>query len=157
MPLTKKTPVAKRPVTRRRLVPVAETRDLTAGQRHVLDATLAKMAELRNDRDNIDAEYVVLEAKALELLDLLDMKKSSTTLSDGSSVSATRIQAERAVIDEARLKKRLGAFLWGKVTTQALDRKKLEQAVASGEVKAAAVADCTDLFPNKPFVKITRR
>ncbi len=61
----------------------------------------------------------------------------------GSVYQATLVQPTRAVLDEEKLRKKIGGPMWNKVTTRSLDMKKLEAYMASDPTLAMKVASCT--------------
>jgi hypothetical protein len=95
------------------------------------------------------------------LLQVMDeMGKVTVTIrgeSSGTRLTAARIDSAREVIDEAKLKKQLGSALWSKVTTLALDHKKLQDAMAKGLVDPNVVAQCAESVHHRPYVKISER
>ena len=95
------------------------------------------------------------------LLQVLDeIGKATVTIraeEPGTRVTATAVHTASEVIDEPKLKKRLGHELWSKVTTLALDRKKLQDAMAQGLVDPNVVAQCAESVPRRPYVKLTER
>lgn len=64
----------------------------------------------------------------------------------------TVVRGTMVKINEAGLKKALGAPLWRKVTKQVLDKSKLEEMVNSGDVDLNTVAAYTDVVPKKAYV-----
>lgn len=84
-------------------------------------------------------------------------RKSYTAERGGQKWGVSFVQGESVVLDEAKLKKRLGAAMWSKITTRALDRKKLEAFIHSGEVSTADVAACSDLIPKKPHTRVSKK
>lgn len=65
----------------------------------------------------------------------------------------TVVASERSTIDEAGLKKSLGAPLWNKITTSSLDRQLLKQAMLTGAVDPVLVAQHTTVQQNKPHIR----
>ena len=81
---------------------------------------------------------------------------ASIRQADGDGhIRATAITASREVIDTERLKKAVGAELWRKITTLALDHQKLQDAMARGLVDPNVVAQCSSSVTNRPYIKIT--
>jgi hypothetical protein len=91
-----------------------------------------------------------------DLLVSLKRKNVETQVPEGV-VTTVLIQNTADVIDEAALRKRIGAAAWKKVTRPVLDAGLLEAAIANGEVDANAVAQCTETRTSKPFVKVAAK
>lgn len=73
-------------------------------------------------------------------------------------VTAKRMQNTGEVVDEAALKKELGAKLWKKVTTPTLDKDKLEEAIVTGLVDPVVVAKHTKtITTSSPYIRFNRR
>jgi len=79
----------------------------------------------------------------------------SATLPTGETVKGTLVQGTRVVIDGERLQKQLTASQWKKVTTNTLDNRKLEAAVAIGVIDANVVAAVSTVNDVKPYVKVS--
>lgn len=99
------------------------------------------------------------KAHTAELCDLMQASKDKTikvTTSDGLIAQGTLVAPQPTlVLDEGKLKKNLGAKLWVAITTRVLDRKKLDAFLASGEIDAAVIAQCSNESPRTPYIKIT--
>lgn len=67
----------------------------------------------------------------------------------------TVVRGTTVKINEASLKKALGAPLWRKVTKQVLDKPKLEEMVNSGDVDLNVVAAHTEVIPKKAYVSFS--
>lgn len=74
---------------------------------------------------------------------------------NGRFYRATRVAAERAVIDEDGLRKELGARNFARVTKVTVDRKKLEDAVHQGLIPQEVVGKHIRLEQNKPSIRYT--
>jgi hypothetical protein len=72
-----------------------------------------------------------------------------------ATVKATIVEGSTIVLDEAKLKKKLGAPVWKKLLKWSLDRQLLEDAIARGTVSATTVAECSEEKPRAAFVKLT--
>lgn len=78
------------------------------------------------------------------------------TVEDGpDNILGTWVQGTRITIDEARLRKELGAAAFDKLCSKKLDGQLLEEAIAKGQIDATLVASCSNEAPNKPYVKLT--
>lgn len=133
----------------------------------------AKNVKAGNDWEGamaVDAEALVgvkAEIKKLKVTEdelagsLLDRmedhkrKALKVTFSDGSVHNITRVQATKVHILWDKLRKRIGAGLWNKITIRVPDSKLLEAHIANGDIDATIVAECSEETSNKPFVKVT--
>lgn len=106
---------------------------------------------LRHQQEQLDG----VQAELIDWLDSRDQKTLSIDLPDGRNIKGTAIHGTRVIIDEPRLKKTLGAKLFNKLTKRVLDKNKLEDAMASGEVNPLDVATCSDEKHNRPYMKVT--
>jgi hypothetical protein len=98
-----------------------------------------------------------LELTQAELCELMvmDEEPSISFKHDGVKIQGTVILGTRIKIREAQLKKALGAKGWARITSLTLDKKKLEDAIARGDIDPNVVAQYSDELPNKPYIKIT--
>lgn len=115
---------------------------------------VARLQELKQERDAIDAEIKEMQQEVIDALDELNEKSISVDI-EGRQVKATKVEPVRTTIDEASLKRALGEKSWMKVSTRILDKKKLEAFIATGEIDAMVVAECTTENPSSPYIKIT--
>lgn len=72
-----------------------------------------------------------------------------------ATVKATVVGGTLIVLDEVKLKKKLGVALWKKLQKTSLDRQLLEDAIGRGQVQASVVAECSEEKQKKPYVKFT--
>lgn len=115
---------------------------------------IATLESLRNDKDRIDAQIKELQSELIDHLDAMETKTLSVDM-DGRPVTLTRVQAVRTKIDDTALRLVLDKNIWLKVTTRVLDAKKLEAHIASGEVDALTVSECTSEVLNSPYIKLS--
>jgi hypothetical protein len=119
-----------------------------------LNNRIVRLQELKQERDAIDAEIKAMQQEVIDALDDLNEKSISVDI-EGRQVKATKVEPVRTTIDENSLKRALGEKAWMKVSTRILDKKKLEAYIATGEVDAMVVAECTTENPSSPYIKIT--
>lgn len=130
-------------------------------QQQSQDAQLAALQEaivnMRQNKDQIatlSEEVGKLEADAIALMK--KMNRKSVSFQRGKRhYRGTLVAGSRMILDEARLKKRVGLAIWRKITSLRIDQAKLEAAIANGTIKSAVVADCTSEVPNKEYVRVT--
>lgn len=75
---------------------------------------------------------------------------------DGNSLSETLVQPESVVIDEDRLKRKIGAEAWKSVTKVVLDKKALEGKISAGAINLQAVASVSTTEEGTPYLRVTR-
>lgn len=105
-------------------------------------------------------DYIALKqqiASAQEALDELaaELIPLITDPVEVDGIRVTKIAPTRVVIDEPRLKKALGAAAWKRVQKTVLDRDRLETQVAEGKIDVNVVATCSEIVPNKPYLKVS--
>lgn len=99
-------------------------------------------------------DSLVLQHKMEQGL-LIEMLGDAKTATAGAwKVTVVRVQ--RMKINEAGLKKALGARVFNKFCNMQLDRSKLEEAINAGAVDPTVVSQHTEFVNNKPFVRITK-
>lgn len=119
------------------------------------ESIISEVALLRAEGADIADQVKVKQSEVLTLLKRAGINSHKFIDSDGHSLSTTVVQGTKIALDEEKLRKKVGAALWNKITTRVLDRKKLEAFVASGEVSQTVLAQCSDETPNTPYIKIT--
>ena len=134
-----------------------------AAQRIIGERPKAPTDKIITFRD-MKATIKGLEAEAKhvqsEIIDFIKGKGNKTMSAEdtkGVTVTATVVESTSIAIDEARLKKAVGAQVWKKITTPRLDDKLLEQAIQSGEVDVNVVAQCTTETPRSPYLRLTEK
>lgn len=106
-----------------------------------------KIADLNDTLKDINTDL---------LIGLTDRGVSTHTfVRNGRRYKVTKVQGKSLVIDEKKLRKRVGAAMWNRITTRTLDRKKLDAYVASGEVNTTVLAECSHEVDKTPYVKVT--
>ena len=76
-------------------------------------------------------------------------------LPDGRT--AVVVSPERTVIDEVKLKKKLGARKYATIVKTTVDKDKLEAKVASGAIDMLDVAECATVVPSAKYIKVVGR
>jgi len=105
----------------------------------------------------VAAEAATREAQA-ELVTAMSArgyKTMTTDLDDGIRYKVTVVQAERLDVNEAGLRKALGAGVYDKLCDLKLNRQKLEVAVAEGRVDPVVVATHASKRLLTPYVKLS--
>lgn len=111
---------------------------------------------LNSRKDKIDAEVKQLRDELLVEVIALKVKTIPVTIG-ARTFKVTKVEPKGGVIiDEVALRNALGEKDWLKVSTRTLDTKKLEANIASGEVDANKVSECSvEKEPSAPYIKIT--
>jgi hypothetical protein len=60
-------------------------------------------------------------------------------------------------LDQAMLKRKLGAAAWKLITSEVLDKRKLEAAMVTEQIDPGIVAACSTEKPKKSYVTVTRK
>lgn len=91
------------------------------------------------------------------MIDLLHkLRKKSASIKDGGKYyKATIVSPERVDIDEKGLAKEIGATAFRKVSDLKVNRKKLEEALASGELSAEVVGKHLHTKDARPYIRFT--
>lgn len=133
--------------TRRRKKKATLTPEVIAELGEMVDTIHANRAFVKKVNDDTAKlqEQVIAKMKQHRI----DRFKSA------SKINASVIEGTSMVIDDVKLRRRLGARLWGKVTKTVLDKKMLEAAIAAKEVDPIIVAECTEEVPRTPYIKTT--
>ncbi len=106
------------------------------------------------------------EVRTIQTALIAEMQDSGTRkamvdriLADGklSTTIGTLTEPVSVVIDEAKLKRAVGAATFRKLCKEVMDKGKLEQAVQDGLVDIAVVAECSDEVARGPYVRITTK
>lgn len=118
---------------------------------------LLSLGDVKHEIAELQEQSKALEAELLDDLDEMDEKSLTVTTTAGEVLTGTKVQGERVQINDTALKKKLGATMWNKVTERVLDKRKLEDQIAAGEVEVADVAAASTTAKNKPYVKVTRK
>ena len=116
-----------------------------------LDKHLSAYVEARRQRDA--AVKTISANKTLIMEELERLGKDEYENTEGNRVVVT--SSTSSVIDVERLRKRLGAAMWNKITTRVLDGKKLDAYVSSGEIRPIIVAACTVDKTGDSYIKVT--
>lgn len=133
--------------------PKTKAEPLTDEAKAGLDAKVTSLKDMRLEAKGLEEDIKSTQA---ELLDAFRRHGITTwQVKEGRKkiAGATFQQQTREVVNQPKLKKRLGSKLWNKVTRRMLDDKLLAQAIKDGEVSAADVAACSDTVPNNPFIR----
>jgi hypothetical protein len=127
--------------------------------RRLMEAAM-ELAEVKNERARIANKEKKLTGTVLSLMvnegfATATRRTFKAETESGSVVTATYVQGERQVVDQDRLKKKVGASLFNKLCNLVLDQKKLEVAIGDGTVSATDVAAVTETLDSAPYVRVS--
>jgi len=111
--------------------------------------------ELKREAKGLDEQIKDIQR---EVLAAMLKRKDKTLVVDvegNRTVKATLVQPTNTRLDAEKLEVALGEKTWLLVSTRVLDQKKLEARIATEEVDAGIVAECTTTTPGTSYVKIT--
>lgn len=120
-----------------------------------LDEKIVRLDDLRGQVKGLNADIAELQEEVLEDMASLGLNSRTVRQPNGKPLKATRMQNTSLVFNEPALRKRLGSVLWNKVSTRSLDKRKLEQQIAEGNIAAQILAECSEEKTTKPFVKVS--
>lgn len=116
-----------------------------------------RLADAKVALAEAEAEMRSVQQSLIERMREVGTTKVTGEDGDGRVVTAALVEPTKVVIDEDKLKRRLGAATFRKVGKTVLDKTKLEEAVKTGTVQIQDVAACSDEVPISPHIKITRK
>lgn len=102
------------------------------------------------------AEAAVHEIEP-EVVDLFHQEGLTTVTLQGTrfgKLTGTLVESTTVTVDEAKLKKSIGATAYKKLTKPVLDKGLLEDAMARGVVDPNTVSACSIEKPRKPYVLV---
>jgi len=120
------------------------------------DDLLRRYAEARRAEEDAKRRRALVEEELMAEMTKSQLKSTSTR-DGGKRLQVTYVQGETASIDEAGLRKALGATAFRKYTVEKLDRKRLEAAMDTGEVDPIVVGQFVSVAPSKPYLRFTEK
>jgi len=112
--------------------------------------------EAKAELDKAQARLDELAARLIKMMEQ-DQRKSYTWRVGDQICTLTYVQGHTIHVDEPGLRRKLTARVFDKYTRRVLDRKKMEQAIDTGEVDRVTIAPFLTERPNKPFLKYSVR
>lgn len=113
---------------------------------------LVELADIKLQAARLAAREKQVKKDILAQLKQSKFKSTSVTMGLGT-FKATLVEPETVVIDPERLKLKVGAQLWEKITVRVLDTGKLDEVVASGQITKVQVADCSEIKASEPYIR----
>lgn len=129
---------------------------MASKQTEAMTADLVLLAELRDTIKAAEEEAGIISKRLLDDMQKAGLRRVAGQLANGQRVKGTLVEPTHMVLDEAKLKRRLGAVLWNKITSRVLDRKKLDALISTGVIAPGTIAQVTTEVPTTPYVKITK-
>ena len=129
-----------------------------------IDQQIRHLDRLKRIKDQAEADFNEAQERFVKMMESLGQQSASTSSADvitseGKRVlrrwKATVVSSSTTKVNEVTLKKALGATVWKKVTKTVLDMRKLEDAVATGEVDPVVVASHSEIVPRKAYVRLS--
>lgn len=118
---------------------------------------LMKVAvEAKKNKEEADRLYKMAQEQVIERLEA-KQQKSASVKDGGKKYKITYVKNERTTIDSDGLKKEMGARAFNKYTVRTLDKKKLEEGIALGDVDQVLVGKHVSIQPSSPFLRITEQ
>ena len=115
---------------------------------------LTRFIEAKKAADHAKRELELAEEELIESLRAAGDK--STSLTEGDKVQrATVVQTESTKIDEDGLRKAVGVKLWNKITVKKVDKAKLTETIADGEISPELASGFLTVQKNKPYIRYT--
>lgn len=113
--------------------------------------------QYRVARSNLDYAKQVLEKAESDLLNTMaEGQHKSFTINQGDRQSkVTYVQTETVRVNEAGLRKALGARTFNKYTVRKVDKTKLEDGIARGELDGNIVSEYCEIKKSKPYIRYT--
>jgi hypothetical protein len=111
---------------------------------------------LKVEQEDLSEQIASINEQLIDLLEDIGSKEYSFKVGK-KTVKVQRVQSQpQPVLDEPRLRKKVGVTIWNKISTRRVDKNKLKAAIANGELKETVVAECSiQPDPNNPYVKVT--
>jgi len=125
-------------------------------QTHPTEDLLGRYAAARRKAEDAQREVKLLEEELAARM-VKEQRKSAELHDGGKLVRVTYVQGETTSIDEAGLKKALGAAEFRKYTQEKLDKKKLEDALDRGDVDPIVVGQYVKVNPSRPYLRFTEK
>jgi hypothetical protein len=130
----------------------------------LLEAAARNLETARRVRQDADARFDEAEQAylraAFQARDLGAQVRGVTfTSADGRDMSVTLVDGtgRNSRLDDAKLMKKLGAALWGRVTRRVLDPTLLQGEIDRGTIDPAEVAGCMVVSDKKSYATFTDR
>lgn len=133
-------------------------------QLQVLHKRKAEEAVLRFGRlwervNTLTGEKGIASVNAIEAMRRAKMSTVFIEVDDGSSVTGTirvtLVEGTRLTTDWDKVRRRVGADVWRKITKQVPDQALIDQALKEGLITTQVIAECSETLPNQPYLKPT--
>lgn len=125
-----------------------------------VEETIIEIADKRKQKDALESR--IKEAQS-ELLDLLEQSgkgdpgEKYSVDHQGRTLTAAVMQNTARVIDDEKLKRKVGPSIWRRITTLSFDKTKADSLVKTGEIDEVDYADCVIETPGAKYVKVATK
>lgn len=131
---------------------------LATRQRSLLDQSVLRFGRAWIKVNEQTAEKGLAQTDAIELMKKLGLEKLSVeaTGPDGNmsgTITVTLVEGSRLVIDYEKLKRKVGAKVWEKITKRVPDPALMDQAIKDGLLTPVDIAECSTTVANSPYLK----
>lgn len=120
-------------------------------------AILRELNTARHNKYDAEAARKELQSALLDAMEGMGQKSIKAVTESGGTITGTVVESSTITYDSDGLRKALGAKVFDALCTMALDTKKLDEAVAKGEIDAMVVAKYADEQKRAPFIKVTEK
>lgn len=105
----------------------------------------------------LEEQKKAMAAKIIGHLEAKGVNKAVVTAAGTSdeTLRATVVRAETTTIDEERLIGDLTSEQLDMVLVEVIDKGRLEDAMARGDIDPSLVTDCSTMTPKKPYLKVS--
>lgn len=121
-----------------------------------VDEMLLSVVQAKKRKEEAEHYYKLQQQSLIEMLES-NQQKSATVRDGGKKYKITYVRGERTVIDSDALRKELGTRIFNKYTVRTLDRKKLEEGIARGDVDKVLVSKHMSLLQNAASLRVTEQ
>lgn len=103
-----------------------------------------------------EAEAVV-DSLQIAVMDLFKQYGLEASKDPFTGYSATLVTPSSIVVNEPKLKRKIGAKTYNKLCILKFDKEKLNKALADGIVHIGDVAECSEEVSKKAYIRITKK
>lgn len=101
-------------------------------------------------RDDADKECTKIRARLRDIMEELNEEAF-----DFPAGKVAYVAPSSEVLDQEKLRARIGEAMWKRITTRVLDKNKLSAHIKSKEIDPKVVARCTNEVPGTAYAKVT--
>lgn len=120
-----------------------------------LDALTARWRQARDAKLDADEAFAKLDAQLCALL-LNSKRKTAVARVEETEFKVRVVTSDSLHVNEAGLKKAIGARLFNTMLKKSLDTTLLRKAMTEGRVDPVVVAQHSVVTPRKSYIKLTK-